>query len=84
MTFGGFFGAILTGLVIGALGRLVVPGRNPIGCLLTILVGIVGAVGGLAIGAHFTLGFLATLLIQVGIAALLVFAFSAAARNRYR
>ena len=84
MTFGGFFGAILTGLVIGALGRLVVPGRNPIGCPLTILVGIVGAVSGLAIGAHFDLSFLPTLLIQIGIAALLVLAFSVAGRNRYR
>ncbi|MDQ6648733.1 MAG: GlsB/YeaQ/YmgE family stress response membrane protein [Actinomycetota bacterium] len=84
MTFSGFFGAIVAGLVIGALGRLVVPGRNPIGCLLTILVGIVGSVGGLAIGVHFNLRFLPTLLIQVGIAALLVLAFSAAARSRSR
>jgi uncharacterized membrane protein YeaQ/YmgE (transglycosylase-associated protein family) len=42
-------GALFVGLVIGALGRLVVPGRQPIGCLLTLLLGILGAVGGLAI-----------------------------------
>ncbi len=44
-----FFTAILVGLVIGALGRLIVPGRQPIGCLLTILLGVLGAVAGNAI-----------------------------------
>jgi uncharacterized membrane protein YeaQ/YmgE (transglycosylase-associated protein family) len=39
-------GWILIGLVVGGLGRLIVPGRNPIGLILTILIGIVGAVGG--------------------------------------
>jgi len=39
-------GWILIGLVVGGLGRLIVPGRNPIGLILTILVGIVGSVAG--------------------------------------
>jgi uncharacterized membrane protein YeaQ/YmgE (transglycosylase-associated protein family) len=39
-------GWILIGLVVGGLGRLIVPGRNPIGLILTVLVGIVGAVAG--------------------------------------
>ncbi len=40
--------AIVVGLIIGALGRLIVPGRQPIGCLLTIGVGILAAlVGGI-------------------------------------
>ncbi len=43
MTIETLVGALVTGVVIGALGRLVVPGRQPIGCLFTILVGIVGA-----------------------------------------
>lgn len=39
---------ILTGLVIGLIARLIVPGRQSIGMLMTILVGIIGAfVGGL-------------------------------------
>jgi uncharacterized membrane protein YeaQ/YmgE (transglycosylase-associated protein family) len=39
---------ILFGLVAGAIARLVVPGRQEIGCLATIAVGIVGAlIGGL-------------------------------------
>src|SRR6059058_4956191 len=37
---------IIGGLIIGAIARLVVPGRNPIGILMTILLGIVGALAG--------------------------------------
>ncbi|MEU7488310.1 GlsB/YeaQ/YmgE family stress response membrane protein [Streptomyces sp. NPDC042319] len=36
-------GAIVIGIVIGALGRLVVPGRQHIGILWTMLIGIVAA-----------------------------------------
>ncbi|MDT0436616.1 MULTISPECIES: GlsB/YeaQ/YmgE family stress response membrane protein [Streptomyces] len=43
--------AILIGIVIGVLGRLVVPGRQHIGVLLTIVVGIVAALIGTAIAA---------------------------------
>jgi len=37
---------ILVGLVVGALARLIMPGRDPIGILGTLVVGIVGAVVG--------------------------------------
>jgi uncharacterized membrane protein YeaQ/YmgE (transglycosylase-associated protein family) len=37
---------ILVGLVVGFLARLLLPGRDPIGILGTILLGIVGAVVG--------------------------------------
>ncbi|TRW84720.1 GlsB/YeaQ/YmgE family stress response membrane protein [Mycolicibacterium sp. 018/SC-01/001] len=49
MTVTGIFTAVLIGIVIGALGRLVLPGKQPIGMLLTILVGIVSAFVGTAI-----------------------------------
>ncbi|WP_214108521.1 GlsB/YeaQ/YmgE family stress response membrane protein [Acrocarpospora catenulata] len=39
-------GAIVIGAVIGALGRLFLPGRQPIGWILTIVVGIVAALIG--------------------------------------
>ena len=40
---------ILFGLLAGAIARLLVPGRQAIGCLPTLAVGIVGAlIGGLA------------------------------------
>jgi len=45
----GVFGAIIVGLVIGVLGRLVAPGKQKIPIWLTILVGIVAALIGSAI-----------------------------------
>ena len=40
--------AIVNGLIIGALGRLLLPGRDPIGLPMTILVGIAASIlGGL-------------------------------------
>jgi len=44
---------ILMGLVAGAVAKLITPGKDPGGCIITILIGIAGAVIG---------GFLATLL----------------------
>jgi uncharacterized membrane protein YeaQ/YmgE (transglycosylase-associated protein family) len=65
------FGAIVVGLLIGGLGRLAVPGRQPIGCLMTLLIGILGAVGGLAIAnAADVHRWLMVLCCQVGVAAL--------------
>ena len=47
MTITGIISAIIIGLIIGALGRLVVPGRQPIPIWLTIVIGIVAAfIGG--------------------------------------
>lgn len=51
MAIHGVISAILIGLVIGALGRLVVPGKQPIPIWLTILVGIGAAFAGTAL-AH--------------------------------
>ena len=38
-----FFGWILIGLVAGVLGKLIMPGRDPGGIIVTILLGIAGA-----------------------------------------
>ena len=43
MTITGIISAIIIGAIIGALGRLVVPGRQPIPIWLTIVIGIVAA-----------------------------------------
>lgn len=41
-------GLVISGLVVGALGRLAIPGRNPMSIGMTILVGIGGSfLGGL-------------------------------------
>jgi uncharacterized membrane protein YeaQ/YmgE (transglycosylase-associated protein family) len=49
MTITGIISAILIGIVLGVIGRLLVPGKQPIGMLVTIGVGIVSAFIGTAI-----------------------------------
>ncbi|NEC13893.1 GlsB/YeaQ/YmgE family stress response membrane protein [Streptomyces sp. SID8014] len=55
MEISGIISAIVIGIVIGVLGRLVVPGRQRIGLLLTIVVGIVAALVGTFIAAQLGL-----------------------------
>ena len=40
----GWFAWILIGALAGGIARLIMPGRGPSGCLLTILLGVGGAV----------------------------------------
>ena len=42
----GILGWILFGLIVGALAKLVMPGRDPGGIIITMLLGIAGAVLG--------------------------------------
>ncbi|MFG1925268.1 GlsB/YeaQ/YmgE family stress response membrane protein [Cryptosporangium sp. NPDC048952] len=49
MTVAGIISALVVGLIIGALGRLVVPGKQNIPIWLTIIIGIVAALLGTAI-----------------------------------
>lgn len=75
MTVTGIITAIIIGLVIGALGRLVVPGRQNIPIWLTMLIGIGAALLGTAIaratGVADTAGVdWIEILIQVALAAL--------------
>jgi uncharacterized membrane protein YeaQ/YmgE (transglycosylase-associated protein family) len=49
MTVAGILSAIVVGLIIGALGRLVLPGRQNTPIWLTMVVGIVAALLGTAI-----------------------------------
>ncbi|OEJ49590.1 GlsB/YeaQ/YmgE family stress response membrane protein [Streptomyces agglomeratus] len=51
MEISGIISAIVIGIIIGVLGRLVLPGRQHIGILWTILVGIAAAFLGTAIAA---------------------------------
>ncbi|OIJ63489.1 hypothetical protein [Streptomyces mangrovisoli] len=86
MEISGIISAILIGIIIGVLGRLVVPGRQHIGILLTILVGIVAALLGSALAAGFGVANTNGIdwiewLIQIGLAALGVAALD---RSRVR
>ena len=46
----GILGWIIFGLVIGALAKLVMPGRDPGGIIVTMLIGIVGSLLGGFVG----------------------------------
>jgi uncharacterized membrane protein YeaQ/YmgE (transglycosylase-associated protein family) len=39
----GIFSTIITGLIVGAIAKLLMPGRDPGGWIITILLGIAGA-----------------------------------------
>lgn len=42
----GFLGWIIFGLIVGAIAKLIMPGRDPGGIFVTIILGIVGALLG--------------------------------------
>ena len=44
--FTAIIGWTFSGLIIGAVARLIVPGRQPLGCLGTILLGVTGSLVG--------------------------------------
>jgi uncharacterized membrane protein YeaQ/YmgE (transglycosylase-associated protein family) len=74
MTATGIISAIIIGLIIGALGRLVVPGRQAIPIWLTILIGIAAALVGSLIANALDVGSTRgvdwiELLIQIALAA---------------
>lgn len=49
----GFFSWLLFGLIAGALAKLIMPGKDPGGCLITSAIGVLGSVIGGFIGARF-------------------------------
>ncbi|MEU3144750.1 MULTISPECIES: GlsB/YeaQ/YmgE family stress response membrane protein [unclassified Streptomyces] len=84
MEIDGIISAIVIGIVIGVLGRLVVPGRQRIGVLWTIIVGIIAALIGSAIATAFGVADTKGVdwvewLIQIGLAA-----FGVAALDRVK
>lgn len=76
---------IIGGAVVGALGRLVVPGPNPIGFVRTVLAGWAGSflgglVGRLVFGWRYQYSGLLALVIAVAFTALIIYAID----GRYR
>lgn len=47
---------VLLGLVAGALAKFLMPGRDPAGCIFTIILGVIGAVIGGWVGTYFGWG----------------------------
>ena len=65
---------IVVGLVFGALGRLVLPGRHRIGFLPTVGAGLCGSIVGGFLGQHVLhVHWFGTLLLEIAIAAAAVF-----------
>jgi uncharacterized membrane protein YeaQ/YmgE (transglycosylase-associated protein family) len=71
----------VVGIFFGALGRLIVPGYQPIGVLATICCGWIGALVGGAIGRGAGVGHFATILIEVGLSAAAVAVWSGTHRG---
>lgn len=52
----GFISWIFLGLVAGALAKFIMPGKDPGGCLMTIVIGILGGMLGGYLGTRFGYG----------------------------
>ena len=72
----------LTGLIIGALGRLVLPGRRDISLLATALVGIGASLLGGILADLFDVGWFIQLLVAIGLAAIGITLFASSERGR--
>lgn len=80
--FGGIFGYIIGGLVIGVLARLIKPGADPMGWIMTIVLGILGAVIGGWAAATFGLGGMLTWVVAIAAAIVLLFVYEAMRKKR--
>ena len=80
--FEGILGYIFGGLVIGVLARLVKPGADAMGWIMTILLGIVGAVLGGWVSTQLDLGRVLTWVVAILAAIVLLFVFEAVRKKR--
>jgi uncharacterized membrane protein YeaQ/YmgE (transglycosylase-associated protein family) len=80
----GFIGYLISlvvvGFIIGGLGRLIVPGPNPIGLWKTLGVGLAGALVGSIVGGILGLGFV-TIVLELAVSAGLVYYVSGGRRS---
>jgi uncharacterized membrane protein YeaQ/YmgE (transglycosylase-associated protein family) len=76
--------AVVTGLVVGGLGRLAVPGRQSVGLLVTMALGLGGAFLGTLLARALQLHSLARFLLEVLAAAVLVAVVTGGGRSRRR
>ena len=60
----------ITGLIVGGLGRLILPGRQEIGLLTTALVGIAASLLGGILGDIFDAGWIIRFLVAIALAAI--------------
>jgi uncharacterized membrane protein YeaQ/YmgE (transglycosylase-associated protein family) len=74
MDINGVISAIFVGIVIGLIARILVPSMQPIGCIVTIIIGILAAFAGIFVAQGFGYddSFWLTFLTQIFIAVVLV------------
>jgi uncharacterized membrane protein YeaQ/YmgE (transglycosylase-associated protein family) len=86
----GFFGFLLLGLIAGAIGKLLIPGRQGGGWLITLLLGVIGAmlggwIGGLIFGGGLQEFFsLRTWLLAIGGSIIVLLIYGAITGRRSR
>jgi uncharacterized membrane protein YeaQ/YmgE (transglycosylase-associated protein family) len=78
---------LVAGIIIGPLARLILPGKQNISVVMTIVIGAIGAIGGgliyQAFGGGETSGIdWIRLAVQVGVAAILVLIFGSMGKGR--
>ena len=73
--FSGIFGYIIGGLVIGVIARLIKPGADPLGWIMTIILGVLGAVIGGWASTNFGLGGILTWVVAILAAIVLLFIY---------
>ncbi|HEY3602592.1 MAG TPA: GlsB/YeaQ/YmgE family stress response membrane protein [Chthoniobacterales bacterium] len=67
MTLGVIIWTLIIGLIVGGIAKLLMPGRDPGGCIITILLGIAGAfvgtwIGRLIWGPGYTAGWILSII----------------------
>jgi uncharacterized membrane protein YeaQ/YmgE (transglycosylase-associated protein family) len=74
MTPEGIISGLFAGIIIGMIARILVPSMQPIGCIVTIMIGIIGAFLGLAIAnwAGYSNTWILVFATQVFVATILV------------
>jgi uncharacterized membrane protein YeaQ/YmgE (transglycosylase-associated protein family) len=72
----------LTGLVVGALGRLVLPGQQDISLLATALIGIAASLSGGILADLFDVGWVIQFLVAVALAAIGIALFVSSEHRR--
>jgi uncharacterized membrane protein YeaQ/YmgE (transglycosylase-associated protein family) len=82
VSLGDVIAILVSGLVIGALGRLAVPGRDPMPIWVTILLGIVGSIVGGTVALAVGLGLGGVFVLSVLAATLIVIAYRKLVQKR--
>jgi uncharacterized membrane protein YeaQ/YmgE (transglycosylase-associated protein family) len=73
---------VLTGFVVGALGRLVLPGRQNVSLVATALIGIAASLLGGILANLFDVGWLIQFLVAVALAAIGITLFAESEQRR--